>query len=277
MFGFFKRSWSRGPSTPEPDGEVDVEVILGFVLLKGDTSLPEVVAHLTGAGVSVDADQAGGTQDDTTVFCHLGGHALSVSLFDAPVPDQEAENLAHPLFFPGAQERLAGYDRHLVVARLGTLSEPEVGVHDVATALAAIKAHATVTAHLLGLKQAVGVYSGRVGTTYAPEVFRGAVLEDAPRSVYVAPTWLRHGERPGTVTSYTFGLSDLGLAELQVTDTRLDAEEVFVYLSDITEYILSGARIRAGETLGRTNEERLPTRWAPWLVDAEVTALQIEM
>lgn len=277
MLGFFKRSWDQDPRVPEPGGEVDVEVILGFVLLKGEVTLPEVVTLLVGAGVCVDADQAGGAQEDVTVFCHLGGHTLSVSLFDAPVPDQEAENLAHPLFFPRAQERLAGYDRHLVVARFGSLSEPEVATHDATSALAAIEAHATVSAHLLGLEQAVGIYSGRVGTTYAPEVFRAAVLEDAPRSVYVAPTWLRQGTRPGTVTSYTYGLSGLGLAELQVTDSRLDAEEVFVYLSDVTEYILSGARIRAGETLGRTAEERLPTRWAPWLVDPEITALQIEM
>ena len=79
---------------------------------------------------------------------------------------------------------------------------------------------------------------------------------------------------------YTFGMKDIGYPEVQVikqASDSMDPEEIYSYLMDILAYIINGNPIRAGETLGRTAEEKFTTSWQPWIIENEVTALQIDL
>lgn len=291
MFGWLKRTFGSEKSSsaassygatstaPEPSFTVPEESTnLSFVLLKGSPTEENLRETLIHAGLTIDEhDDAESSDEDAplTFFASREGVTYMISHFPAPIPDGEAEAVAHPFFCDS--DSIEGYDQHLIVAAMYSLSErSEPSTTE--EAIAAISDHADVVAHLLGLPEAVGVYSGRVATTFDARSYRQAVLEDPFPPIFISPLWVN---TDGTnMHFYSFGLKDVGLPDLQVIkrpSDNIDPNEIYGYLMDILAYILQGNRIHAGETLGRTAEEKFTTSWQPWVVDEEETALQIDL
>lgn len=269
-------------TVPEPSLELPEDPMnLSFVLLKGSPTEDAIRQLIIAAGMTLDEDhdddEETGEDDNTplTFFASRNGWTYMVSLFPSPVPDKEAEGLAHP-FFCDADE-IEGYDAHLIVASMFGMSDRPAPTSR-EEAVEAITEHSTLVAHLLGLPEAVGIYSGRTATTYNAKTFRNAVLEMPFPPIFISPLWVNNdGEK---MYFYTFGMKDIGYPEVQVikslSDT-MDPDQLYGYLLDILAYIINGNPIRAGETLGRTAEEKFTTSWQPWIVEKDVTALQIDL
>lgn len=292
MFGWLKRTLgSEKSSSPkdsygvmstvsEPSLELPEDPMnLSFVLLKGTPTEDAIRQLIATAGLTLDEnpDEETGEDDDTplTFFASRNGWTYMVALFPSPVPDEEAEGLAHPFFCDS--DEIEGYDAHLIVASMFGMSDRPAPASR-AEAVEAITEHSTLVAHLLGLPEAVGVYSGRTSTTFDAGSYRSAVLDDPFPPIFISPLWVNSdGEM---MYFYTFGMQDIGYPEVQVVKSLsddMDPQQLYAYLMDVLAYIINGNPIRAGETLGRTAEEKFTTSWQPWIVDKDVTALQIDL
>ncbi|WP_026459765.1 DUF4261 domain-containing protein [Schaalia suimastitidis] len=330
--------------TVEPDSIVTAFVLFSSLPARGDLlaalaaspSLGQVRIDSGGARVEASADSGAesyshsradlGTKEDAADEDHdgplcveMGDTHVYIMPIDAPVPDGEAENNAHPLLFP---EGFKGHQSaHAIVSAMtiedrgvaavggtsgtadgrdsasendsadGALMTPERddASHTPAHGCSAAKedtprqaqyrrlqAHGRVLAALAALPECIGVYVGQAGTTL-PASFVADMLGAEPHysSVYT-PIWVWQSET-GAVNAYSYGLRALGHVEIQVRDLKQPLDQAFPYLLDIAEYLIQGATIRAGETLGTTADDKRATRYEPWMADASVTALQIDM
>lgn len=294
MFGWLKRSRRSEESSspkdsygvmstvPEPSWELPEDPMnISFVLLKGTPTEDAIRQLIIAAGMTldedVDDDEETSEDEDTplTFFASGNGWTYVVSLFPSLIPDKEAEGLAHPFFCDS--DEIEGYDAHLIVASMYGISKRPTPT-STAEAVEAITEHSTFVAHLLGLPEAVGVYSGRTCTTFDAGSYRSAVLDDPFPPVFISPLWVNSDGKK--MYFYTFGMQDIGYPEVQVIKSLwddMDPEHLYAYLMDVLAYIINGNPIRAGETLGRTAEEKFTTSWQPWIVEKDVTALQIDL
>lgn len=290
MFGWLKhlvasraqadtpRAADASPKVPEPSFTLPEEFLnIAFVLLSEAPSEFSLLNTLADAGMTLDKDSSPASSDDPlSFFASRDGRTYLISLAPYAIPAEEAESNTHPFFFP-EPDALQGYSHHLVVADLPSFAT-RPAPRNTGEAVEAIAAHATLLAHLLGLPEALGVYSGRTATTYDAATFRGAVLDDPLPALFIAPLWLTSDKQEWHF--YSYGLKDIGMPEVQVIAPRSSCQnpqEVYAYLMDIIGYIAQGNRIHAGETLGRSAQEKFTTSWAPWLVDDSYTALQINL
>lgn len=130
---------------------------------------------------------------------------------------------------------------------------------------------------LLRLPEAVGYYSGDVDTTYGKGPYLTITdLEEPLLSAFMAPVWV--GPSPdGAWNAYSIGLAKWGIPDVQVVGSKRELMELFKYLTDIVDYQMRGGRVRAAETLGRDEHEKIMASWQPSITDDEQTALQLEM
>lgn len=209
--------------------------------------------------------------------CTINGLWVPISLTEAPFSGGEAQGALHPVFAGDDPEAIAEHHAFLLVAGMPGISKDDADDGAPLSHLDAGINHVQIVRGLLRLEEAVGYYSGDVGTTYGKEPYLEITEAENPfAAAFLAPVWIGQRE-DGAWNASSTGLTKLGIPEIQVVGSTCDPDELFAYLMDIVEYLLGGARIRAGETLGREENEKITTSWQPSIVDEEETALQLEM
>ena len=209
--------------------------------------------------------------------CTINGLWVAISSTDAPFPEGEAQGVLHPVFAGDDPEAIAEHRAFLLVAGMPGLSKGDSDDEAPLSHLDAVINHVQIVRGLLRLEEAVGYYSGDVGTTYGKEPYLEITeAEDPFAAAFLAPVWIGQRE-DGAWNASSTGLTKLGIPEIQVVGSTCDPDDLFSYLMDIVGYLLGGARIRAGEALGRDENEKIMTSWQPSIVDEEETALQLEM
>lgn len=215
--------------------------------------------------------------DGDTVACTINGLWVPISLVDAPFPDGEAQGVLHPMFAGDDPEAIAEHRAFLLVPGMPGISKGDSDDGVPLSHFDAVINHVQVVRALLHLEEAVGYYSGDVETTYGKEPYLSFTeAEDPLAAAFLAPVWIAQRE-DGAWDTDSIGLTKWGIPEIQVVGSARDPGDLFPYLMDIVGYLLGGARIRAGETLGRDENEKIMTSWQPSIVDEEETALQLEM
>ena len=215
--------------------------------------------------------------DGDTVACTINGLWVPISLVDAPFPDGEAQGVLHPMFAGDDPEAIAEHLAFLLVPGMPGISKGDSDDGAPLSHFDAVINHVQVVRALLHLEEAVGYYSGDVETTYGKEPYLSFTeAEDPLTAAFLAPVWIAQRE-DGAWGTDSIGLTKWGIPEIQVVGSARDPGDLFPYLMDIVGYLLGGARIRAGETLGRDENEKIMTSWHPSIVDEEETALQLEM
>lgn len=281
MFGLFgKRSGKAVQSTrPEPTYEMSDSPVIGYVLLREAVSREQIFEALNDDYTSDDEvfewdeDATGGD----TVGCTINGLWVAISSTDAPFPDGEAQGALHPMFGGDDPEAIAEHRAFLLVAGMPGFSKGDSGDEAPLSHLDAVINHLQTVRALLRLEEAVGYYSGDVGTTYGKEPYLAFTeAEDPFAAAFLAPVWIAQREDGGW-NAYSIGLTKWGIPEAQVMGSTREPGDLFSYLMDIVGYLLGGARIRAGETLGCDEHEKATTSWQPGIIDEEETALQLEM
>lgn len=280
MFGLFgKRSGKAIKSTrSEPTYEMNDDPVIGYVLLRESVSREQIIAALNDHvseedNLEWDEDAA----DGDNLSCSINGLWISISSMDAPFPDGEAQGVLHPMFGGDDPEAIEQHHAFLIVAGVPSLSETHSDNQAPLSHMDAVALQAQAVRALLHLPEAVGYYSGDVGTTYGKEVYLTITDPEEPMpSAFMAPVWVRQRE-DGTWNAYSIGLPKWGIPDIQVVGSKREPTELFEYLTDIVDYQIRGGRIRAGETLGRDENEKITTSWQPSIVDDEQTALQLDM
>lgn len=201
------------------------------------------------------------SNDDSLTFA--GGDLMAfVSLIPAVIPDGEAGIAAEASWhWPDAVAAVEKHTAHLLVAVMG-------GEDPVANHLALNR----VVAGCLG-ENAVAVYWGAAGIVHDPEEFKemagDASREELPVPYWVGVTVAPSDEKEGAVVAATRGLEALGFPEFEIHASERPPEEVAEFLMMSSAYVLdSGARLSSGDTIGRSQEEKVavtlaPSKWDP--------------
>jgi hypothetical protein len=128
-----------------------------------------------------------------------------------------------------------------------------------------------------GVEGVVGIYWGSAGATHEPNFFRSVALD--PDSVW-AMLWSGvsihdDGKR---VSLASLGMTQLGLPELELTAPREQGNDASSFFFDLLSMVAqSGQPIPEGETVGRSERERLPVRYQPSSVDPESVVWRVDL
>lgn len=249
-------------------------VLLAQAALPAATKVAEAFAFYAGPGQAIRvADDPGNDQDGEPAsllsFIGPGDAMLMAMLLPMPIPDREAEeNVRYSLSSFKDGWELPPYEAHLVVTMMGGTGSPA----DTMSLFTAFIAALTATS------SAVGVYWGNAGATHARE-FVLAIAEEkesAPRLMLWSGISIAR-EEDGRLSLLSLGMRQLGLPDLLLTPRTLPPGDAIMTVYDLLAYCLSlGKPIPAGNTIGRTADERIPVRYVPSPRDQSVTVMHVD-
>lgn len=251
------------PEPTQPSGEAIAAVYAELWPQAAPLRVEDDASDDDGAAGAPGADTEGAlslVSDDGTAF---------VMLIPEPVPGGEAEeNAERSLAFLGQEPELAPHAAHLVVAWA-----PSDGL----TLTEGFVAQSRLLAAVLLATGAVGVYVGAAGATHPAEWYVEVARQiDDPIMLW---TGVSHAFTPEERHSFlSFGMQQFGLPELLLTSPAEEGGEALEYLFDLMSYCATSGRApAAGETVGRTAEERLPVRYEPSPVDPELEVMCVDL
>jgi hypothetical protein len=271
-------NWLR-PKRNEPEQKNTPSHHLAFVLLS-ETRLPlpgDILSHFEafaapGESLHHDVAEAKADGPDSVLSFHLdAGERCFVALMPAPVPRGEADRAAEfslSSFRNGW--KLPGHQAHLLVT---------LAVAPGDTPHSSLSRFTTVLAAVTAASPAVGVYWGNAGATHDAEFFLSIAREQGivPRLMLWNGVSVAR-ERDGRLSLLSLGMSQLALPNLLLVSGPDSQAAAMETMFDLLAYVAQrGAAIREGETVGRTDEERLPVRYVTSPVDAEARVWHVEL
>jgi hypothetical protein len=126
---------------------------------------------------------------------------------------------------------------------------------------------------------AAGIYWGSGTLVHDPQVFIEQVHDLSPDNLPL-PLWIDFRVVPnddGSNRLFTTGMKAFNEAEIEIPHSQKQPAEIFNFACAIAEYIItSHAEIRDGETVGRSETERIRATHAPSMCDSAVTVLRLD-
>ncbi|MEK0425069.1 MAG: hypothetical protein RJB11_1160 [Planctomycetota bacterium] len=176
----------------------------------------------------------------------------------APVPGDEAQNNADENFlWPDGKQEASKHQSHVIVTTFGgeDLSPIESAIELTKLALVALQAF-----------DGLGVYWGGANVCNSRSTFE-SFSEDISTENLPVPMWLRFqfvGVSEHEIGMYTLGMQQFNLMEIEVDKCKLDAIELFEFVSSIALYLIkSGPVIEDGNTVGGDQNEQILVRHLP--------------
>lgn len=243
------------------DMESDDGVMIGMVLLNGEPTI-DVDALIAATALYAEESApplrvlAGGGNDNDLVMM-WGGQRVFVLNMDQPVPNAEAEvcaeySMARLLY----DWRLPEHSRHLVVGL--TASDEQTSIESISQLVDLLAAVAETT-------PTVGVYIPDLVATHDPSLLVEVAADSEP---IAAMPWLTGVSvatpTESTISFLSLGMTTFGLPDLMLDAPYADADASFDFFIELLVYAtMLGEPIPDGDTIGRTDEERLPIRYQP--------------
>jgi hypothetical protein len=225
----------------------------------------KAVNKVFGKGYSVDCSDPNifvVQKEDTTIgfLAHM----------PAPVPGEDAQNNADGNFlWPDGKQEACKHQSHVIVTTFGgeELSAVDSAIELTKLALVALDAF-----------DGLGVYWGGAYVCNSRSTFEsfseGISSENLP-----IPIWLRFqfiGVSDQEIGIYTLGMQQFNLMEIEVDKCKLDAVELFEFVSNIALYLIkSGPVIADGNTVGGDENEQILVRHLPSMIEDTKTVYKI--
>jgi hypothetical protein len=272
-------SRSKPAETPAPKGgSDDTRSRLAFVLLEqaimpDPTKIAEAFAFYAAPGQQITEERDEDEEKETpSVYCFAGpGNArLMAMLIPMPIPNGEAEeNVRFSLSSFTGGWKLPPYTAHVMV----TMMVGEGSPIDTMSVFTAFIAALTATS------SAVGVYWGNAGATHSRDFVLTVAeeKENAPRLALWSGISIAR-EKDGRLSLLSLGMRQLGMPDLLLTPkSGMPPGDAIMTVYDLLAYTLSfGQPIPAGNTVGRTADERIPVRYVPSPRDRSVKVMHVD-
>lgn len=262
----FRKKTAYVPPAPELP-------LLGSVLLDAElSSTTGLISLLEGTlGVSIECD------DDDVLQVPTPDGVAFISVVNRPLLDPAlGEAASKNYFWEQAEEKVAAHRAHLLISVLGYPDEP-VNRERI---LGHARTFTSVVAAALGLDSAIGVHIGAHELVHEAKPFREAALnamqdDEVPVSLLVH---LVAAPQPDQgATGFTRGLRVFGHDDLEIVDSSHSPQDIFELLMNVTHYLVTGETyLMPGESLGYTDEMRLPISFSPEARYFDSQALRIE-
>lgn len=247
--------------------------LLGSVLLDDELlNITGLISLIEGTlGFDIERDT-----DDVLQVSTSNGVAF-ISVVNRPVLDPSlASGARNNFFWSEAEQKVADHRAHLLISVLGYPDEP-VNRERI---LGHARTFTSIVAATLGLDSAIGVYIGAHDLVHEAKPFREAAL-DALKEATVPVSLLVHvvaAPQPDQgATGFTRGLRVFGHDDLEVLDSTHSPQDVFELLLNVTNYLITNEiYLMPGESLGYTDQMRLPISFSPEAKYFEGQVLRIE-
>jgi hypothetical protein len=195
----------------------------------------------------------------------VGGIEVITALMPVPVPDGEADGATErSLSGLGGSWTLPEHRAHLVVVQPGATH----GSVDELTTFT------RVVAAIVRATNALGVYWGEGGATHHPEFVVNIAHTELPLPLWIG---ISIAEGDGVTELLSIGMKQLDLPDLLLEAPHPDAK-VLEFFYDLLAYVTRrGKKLPQGDTVGRTEKERLKVRYVKSPIDpsAEVWSVRI--
>ncbi|WP_299456821.1 DUF4261 domain-containing protein [uncultured Microscilla sp.] len=219
-------------------------------------------------GISLGLSDLNSSENNATVL-QVGNQIVALMFIDKPVPWVDLEQVCKLAYYwPEAAETLKPHQAHIVVSVMS--DEDGVTKYNLLT---------KVNASLLKLSPALGVYMGTQNLVMSTERY----LEESElikTNALPISLWVYFGlyaEDEGKISGYTYGLSEFGKMELEVSHSEQTLTDIYGFLYNISHYLLAHSPVlKDGETIGMTAEQKVMMTHQPSRYLDNVTVIDLE-
>ena len=248
-----------------------------FVLLseprlpKGEDVVKSFSAFATqGQEIQLPAGKAGPTADSPGLEFDLkpNGKAL-VALLPVAVPNGEADAaVRYSLSAMGTGWKLPVHKAHLVVT-----------CDCSGTPLESLSLLTSLLGAVVKASSAVGIYWGEAGATHAPKFFMETAQEPDVELRLMLWTGVSLAREPdGRLSLLSLGMKQLNLPDLLLIAPQSAGnsalEPFFTFLSYVAN---RGEAVPDGDTIGRSETEKLPVQYVPSPLDPKTKVWRVEI
>lgn len=195
-----------------------------------------------------------------------------VAAMPVPVPNREADNAARfSISAMGTGWTLPPHSAHLIVTLAGGDSTPGIP---------SLSCFTSFLAAVTKASGAVGVYWGNAGATHDPRFFLSIAKERGTDSRVMLWTGVSVArEADGRLSLLSLGMRQLHLPDLLLlTPKSMPGSEALGTFFDFLTYVAHrGEAPPEGDTVGRTEAERLPVRYVPSPIDGTKRVWRVEL
>jgi len=223
---------------------------LGFVLLDDPAFDLEALVQTLNEEWGLVLPEENTEKTDDILVTTINGITVFVAFLDFPIPDQEAEHNAQTNFlWPDAVSVAETHKAHVVIG----VTDQEKNVLDAGALFVKI------SAACLQQPNAMAIYT--LGTVFSADFYIETAQVSRNRGEF--PVYnlvfigLYSSDQGETISGYTYGLGALGRQEIEILNSSQESMDVMELLYDIASYVLNGAMLQSGETLGYTAEQKL--------------------
>jgi len=240
LFDIFKKK-------EQPKESHQSKVLLAMVIFgNGDRyELSSIIDNLKSSWNLDVTNLEGG--NETAAF-NLGDEVVAIAYMPAPIPDIEGA-AQYAYNWPTASQDLKEHNGHALVTILSGKR----------TTLERFRHLSKVLYSILTTSNAIGVYQGSQSLLIPKDQYLDSAEELRTNGMPVN-LWVYIGLRRSDAgdSVYTYGLTEFGKQEMEVIDSKMDLEDLYVFMGNICAYVIgSNVTFRSGETLGYTEEQKI--------------------
>lgn len=233
------------PNNNDNEQKKEGNVLAGFVLFKDANLNWSRFKKILSDDWDISFEDE--VKDGALVFKNEG-MVVACSLMPNPVPDKEAENAAkNNILWREGAEVVAKHGAHVMLAVMNKFDAVDQAL-----------LFAKVACSLLKLDNAIAIYKNP--TCYEKNFYVDFAMTIAkgelpmPILIYTGMYLAKTG-----ICAFTSGMSFFGFKEIEIIDSQKQPNDVISFLLSISEYVLSeGVELKDGETIGFTEEQKLP-------------------
>lgn len=188
--------------------------------------------------------------DDDSAAFKIDGETVAIAYIEGQIPWEDIEGTAqHAYNWLNALDELKDHTGHAIVTILAGQKSP----------LERFKILSKVISSILTTSNAIGVYNGVQSLLTPPKQYLD-IVEELKEDGIPVPLWVYIGLRESATgnSAYTYGLTELEKQEMEIIDSKLDLEELYSFLLNITSYVIGNdITLRSGETFGYTVDQKI--------------------
>lgn len=192
----------------------------------------------------------------------IGGIEVVTGLMPAPIAEADAATDRSLSGLQGSWT-LPEHHAHLVVTQVSEDSSLE-----------SLTTFTRVIAAMVRATDAVGVYWGEAGATHHPEFVVDLAKSDLPLPLWVGVSIAK--EKSG-ISLLSMGMKQLELPELLLSAPMPDGGALQFFYELLAYVARTGQPIPDGETVGRTEKEKLKVRYVPSPLDENSTVWNVRL
>lgn len=241
LFSFFKKSENKIPESNS--------AILGMILLNE-------VNSLNIEGVLSDLEEKWNLKikskeiDNEASVINIDGYNIAIGNVPAPIPGDEVKSTAeYNYLWQNAVDEATKHKGHIILSIMNAGKNP-------------IKENILfnqIAASILQNSKSLGIYIGGRSLLIEKDFYltNTETMSEEDLPLY---NWIYFGlqKENSTQSVYTYGLTDFGMKEMEIINSKNNLEELSEIMYNLTHYVIAyNVTLNDGETIGMSAEQKL--------------------